>query len=202
LGQSANLWGTHQSRSRGFSMVELAVSLCIMMVLTGIALPSFMRSFRTYQLNDSATRVSDVLKFTRFEAVRRNRPANFQMKQSGNDWQVWADSDNDGVLDSTEKQILITGFVTLLPAGGSPGPPDPGSITATLGGSPGLTTISGANGIVTFDARGAVSPFAADVLYLGNNTYPEYGYRAVILLPSGATQIWSAPAAGPWRRMG
>jgi hypothetical protein len=30
----------------------------------------------------------------------------------------------------------------------------------------------------------------------------DFGYRAVILLPSGATQIWTAPAGGPWQRVG
>jgi len=56
----------------GFSMVELTVSMTVLMILTAIAIPSLMRSFRTYQLNDVAARLSDILKFTRFEAVRRN----------------------------------------------------------------------------------------------------------------------------------
>jgi hypothetical protein len=62
--------------------------------------------------------------------------------------------------------------------------------------------MSGAAGTITFDARGAVSPLAADIFYLGSATNPEFGYRAVILLPSGATQIWSAPNGGTWQRIG
>ena len=59
---------TRRSRIAGFSMVELAVSLTVLLILTAIAIPSLMRSFRTYQLNDAAARLSDMLKFTRFEA--------------------------------------------------------------------------------------------------------------------------------------
>src|SRR5713226_437158 len=63
---------TRGSPIGGFSMVELAVSMTVLLILTAIAIPSLMRSIRAYQLNDAAGRLSDMLKFTRFEAVRRN----------------------------------------------------------------------------------------------------------------------------------
>ena len=200
---------TRRSRIAGFSMVEMAVSLTVLMILTAIAIPSLMRSFRTYQLNDAAARLSDMLKFTRFEAVRRNSLEYFKINNpSGTGWVVWTTSSGSNTSPLvTEKQLLITGIVTLLPAGGSPGPPSSSSITAVLClvASPcpvtTLTTLSGANNSVSFDARGAVSPLAADVFYLGSATNPEFGYRAVILLPSGATQIWTAPAGGTWQRL-
>jgi len=189
---------THRGRSRGFSIVELVVSLCVMLILTAIAIPSLMQSFRTYQLNDAAARLSDLFKFTRFEAVRRNTAVTLRIQQSGLNWIAWTDSNNNGTVDPTEKQVMITGFATLLPSGGLP---SLGSITPKLGPVTTLTVISGSNTAVSFDARGAVTPLAADVLYVGSTTNPEYGYRAVILLPSGATQIWTAPAAGPWQRL-
>jgi Tfp pilus assembly protein PilE len=196
-----------RSRIAGYSMVELAVSLAVLLILTAIAIPSLTRSIRTYQLNDAAARLSDMLKFTRFEAVRRNTAVTLRIRRNGNDWSVWTDSNNNGNADPTDKQILISGFATLLRAGGSPGPPNSASITAVLcqaaSSCPAatLTTLSGANNSVSFDARGAVSPLAADVLYLGSPTNPGFGYRAVVLLPSGATQIWTAPARGPWQRL-
>ena len=200
LGRSATFSGTHRSRSRGFSMVELAVSMTVLLILTAIAIPSLMRSFRTYQLNDAAARLSDQLKFTRFEAVRRNTPVAMRINNpSGNDWNAWTDSDGDGVKDPTEKQILISGFVSLLPATGLPSTT---SITATLGGAGTPTTVYGSPVNITFDSRGAVSSLTADILYLGSTTNPEFGYRAVVLLPSGAVQIWTAPAGGTWQRIG
>ncbi len=200
--RSATRSRTRRSRIGGFSMVELAVSLAVLMVLTAIAIPSLMHSFRTYQLNDTAARLSDMLKFTRFEAVRKNKAVPFQLAQLGNDWIAWADPDNDGVPDPIEKQVRISGFVTLLPGGG---PPVPTAITNAVGA---LTATPASPGPLQFDARGAVRVSGTltsnvYVFYVGGAANPdEFGYRAVILLPSGATQIWTAPAGGPWKRTG
>ncbi len=194
--------GTPASRMAGFSMVELAVSLAILLILTAIAIPSLMRSFRTYQLNDAASRLADLLKFTRFEAVRRNTPINFLMQASGTGWLIGTDSNKNGSIDPTDKQQLIAGFATLLPSGVAPSPT---AITAALGGAT-LTTLSGSAGSVTFDSRGAIRVGGVissnvDVFYIGNATDPEFGYRAVVLLPSGTTQIWTAPGGGPWQQI-
>jgi hypothetical protein len=200
LSRSAPISRTRRSRIGGFSTVELAVSMTVLLILTAIAIPTLMRSFRTYQLNDAAARLSDMLKFTRFEAVRRNKQINFLTQASGAGWLVGTDLDGSGTIDATEKQQLISGVVTLLPAGA---PPNASSILAKLGATSGLdASKSGAAGSITFDARGAVSGLAAYVFYVGSATNPEFGYRAVILLPSGATQIWTAPSGGPWQRVG
>jgi hypothetical protein len=71
-----------------------------------------------------------------------------------------------------------------------------------LGGAS-LTTKSGSNGSVTFDARGAIRVGGAVsasvfIFYLGSTTDPQFGYRAVVLLPTGSTQVWTAPAGGTW----
>lgn len=196
----ANHPGTHPRRSRGFSMLELVVSVGIILILTAVAVPTLTQSLRNYQLNDAAARLSDILKFTRFEAIRRNKRVDFCILQNGTAWNVWADPDQDGVMDPPERQSLIAGFVTLLPPGG---PPSQASITATLGPVAALdASRSGANGTITFDARGAVvPPNAAYILYLGSAANPQYGFRAVILLPSGSTQVWSAAQGGTWIRI-
>ena len=189
-------------------MVELVVSICVMLVLTALAIPSLMRSMRAYQLNSAAASVSDMLKFTRFEAVRRNTQINLQLTQSGSSWLVWTDSfgaGNGGPINKLDKQQTIAGYPTLLPSGVAP---TPSAISAALGGAT-LNTLTGANGSVTFDARGAVRPAIGAALavnpyvfYVGNANDADSGYRAVILLPSGSTQIWTAPSGGPWRRVG
>jgi prepilin-type N-terminal cleavage/methylation domain-containing protein len=201
--KSATRSSTHRSHSRGFSMVELVVSLCVLLILTAIAIPSLMRSFRTYQLNDAAARLSDMLKFTRFEAVRRNKQVCFVMQQSGSTWVLGTDSSpNCGTtFDVNGKQQVIAGFATIL----SSGAPSPTAITAALGGAA-LNPLSGSPVSVTFDARGAIRvggnvSASVFVFYLGNVGDPEFGYRAVILLPSGSTQIWTAPAGGTWQQV-
>jgi type IV fimbrial biogenesis protein FimT len=186
-------------------LVELVMSICVMLILTALAIPSLMRSMRTYQLNSAAASVSDMLKFTRFEAVRRNRQINFLMQANGTGWFVGTDSNNSGALDPTEKQQAIAGYATLLPSGTAP---PPSAISAALGGAT-PTPLYGSGTTVTFDARGAIrqglgGPLSNNVyiFYIGNTTDPDSGYRAVVLLPSGGTQIWTAPSGGPWRQVG
>jgi type II secretory pathway pseudopilin PulG len=201
LDKSATISRTRRSRIGGFSMVEMAVSLTVLLILTAIAIPSLMRSFRTYQLNDAAARLSDMLKFTRFEAVRRNKPVCFLMQQDPTGaWIFGTDSTCNNTFDTNGQQQIIVGFASILPAGA---PPSSASILANLGATSSLdASKSGAASSLKFDSRGAVSPLAAYVLYVGSATNPEFGYRAVILLPSGATQIWTAPSGGVWKRVG
>jgi type II secretory pathway pseudopilin PulG len=206
--KSATRSGILRRATAGFSVVELVMSICVMLILTALAIPSLMRSMRAYQLNSAAASVSDMLKFTRFEAVRRNTQINLQFTQNGPSWNVWTDSfvaGNGGPIDPRDKQQVIGGYPTLLPSGTAP---PPGAISAALGGTTPIP-LSGNNCSVTFDARGAVrqaiggalagSPY---VFYVGNANDTDSGYRAVVLLPSGSTQTWTAPAGGPWRRVG
>jgi type II secretory pathway pseudopilin PulG len=202
LYKSAPISRTHRSRIGGFSMVELAISMTVLLILTAIAIPSLMRSFRTYQLNDAASRLSDMLKFTRFEAVRRNTQVSFLMQTSGTGWVIGVDSNGNAAIDLREKQEVIAGFATLLSSGVAP---SPSAITAALGGAA-LTTLSGSTGSVTFDARGAIRVGGnvssnVDVFYIGSLSDPEFGFRAVILLPSGSTQIWTATSGGTWQQI-
>ena len=114
-------------------------------------------------------------------------------------------SNSSTVFDPNGKQDYIGGFATLLPAGVAPAP---SAITTALGVTA-LTTLSGGNSSITFDNRGAIRTaigasvsYSVFVIYIGSANDPDPGYRAVILLPSGTTQIWSAPSGGPWLRMG
>src|SRR5712664_3129140 len=110
--KSAPTSRTRRSRIAGFNMVELAVSMTVLLILTAIAIPSLMRSFRTYQLNDAAARLSDMLKFTRFEAVRRNKRVCFLMQQNSTTgaWTLGTDSNCSATFDTNGKQQVIRGF--------------------------------------------------------------------------------------------
>lgn len=203
LGRSHKYSRARRSYSSGFSIVELAVSLTVLLILTAIAIPSLMYSFRTYQLNDAATRVSDMLKFTRYEAVRRNTQECFLIQQSSPNWFLGTDSTCTGTLDTNGRQQVITGFASLL----SSGMPSPSAISTALGGAT-PTTKYGTSISITFDSRGAVRVSKSGALasnayafYIGSTTDSEFGYRAVVLVPSGNIQIWTAPAGGPWQQV-
>jgi len=89
-----------------------------------------MRSFRTYQLNDAAARLSDMLKFTRFESGTPEQASQIP-DANERDWLARrTDSNGNGTIDATDKQQLIASFATLLPSGVAPSPT---AITTALG---------------------------------------------------------------------
>jgi len=188
--------------TRGVSLLELVVSVAIILVISGMAIPAITRTLKSYQLNDAANQLAGILKFTRFEAIRRNTPIRCINSQAGAfaPANVWSDNDGDSIEESTEKQILLGSNATLVASGTVP---STGGL-ATAAGIPVLTAISPASDAVKFDQRGAVVavPSAVYVFYLGNPSDPS-GYRAVIVLPSGSVQVWTYAGGGGsiWQRI-
>lgn len=189
---------------RGFSMVELVIVLAVIMVITAVSLPYFFQAFGTYQLNDAATQVAGILKFTRFQAIRTNAPVSMQIRQitsPRSQTNIWTDLNGDGVEQATEKQVLLDDNIVLDP---STVPPNTAGLAASVGVAT-LTPVpfSATSGAITFDQRGAVTPASVGVLYVGNAAQATYGYRAVILFPSGSVQIWTADktASAGWQQL-
>ena len=186
---------------RGFTLVELVVGISIAMIISAVAIPSLVKSFQVYQLNDGANQLGGILKFTRFEAIRRNSAVNCLNTQAtaSGPANFWADNNGDGVEQPTETQILLGTKATLVPAGAVPG----AAALATQVGVDVLTPVSPSNGSIGFDQRGAVQPPAVYVYYVGNSGNPGAGFRAVVLLPSGSVQIWtySPTAANSWQQV-
>ncbi len=186
-------------RMKGFTMVELAVVMAVVMIIMGMALPYFMQAYRLYELNDTATKVASLVKFTRYEAIRRNTPISARLLQTSTSPVVeifWTDSNGDSVLQDTETQILLSGNVNLVAAGTVPGT---AALAAAVGAGT-LTSPSISSSSIQFDERGAVNPAAVNVFYVGNAAFPNLGNRAIILLPSGSVQTWTGDAAGNWRQ--
>lgn len=186
---------------RGVSLIETLIVMAIASAMLAIATPSFLQSYRGYQLDNAASQVAGILKATRFQAIRLNTQINFIIASAGGQTRIWGDSNvpvNDGIEQTSEPQILLGGNVNLVAAGVVP---NTAGLAAAIG-VPVLTATSPVNGVDTFDGRGAANPAAPGVfvLYVGNTTLPAVGYRAVVLMPSGSIQIWSVDSSGAWRQ--
>jgi hypothetical protein len=178
-------------------MMEALVVLAVILVTSAITTPSFIRAYQYYQVSDAGTRMANVIKYTRYEAIRRNTPVNYVIgPRAPFGTIVWTDSNGDGVADNTERQMIFSGTVNLLAPGTVPN--QAGLIVAANLGP--LVPLSNTNAIVQFDQRGAVNPppAGAMVSYVGYPGEAGAGYRAVILLPSGSMQLWKADASGTW----
>jgi len=194
--------------ARGFSLVELLVSVFILVVLAAISVPTLLQAYRSYQLSDAASKLSGMMKTTRFSAIRKNTWIVCYVQQNGSTWTVWADMDKDGNVETTEPQILITGLVQMLDAGSVP--PPAAIVTAVGAASPAINVLSPGNAPVGFDQRGArlfgqppnfPDAPAVNIFYLGNPAIDDLGFRAIVLLPSGTVQVWRAGVGGPWTRV-
>ena len=62
---------TLASSSRGFTLVELMVTIAILAILATIGLPSFQRLIADYRVSAQANSVQGLLQFARSEAVKR-----------------------------------------------------------------------------------------------------------------------------------
>jgi type IV fimbrial biogenesis protein FimT len=189
-------------REAAFSLTELVVALAIALILAGIGLPSFLRAYHTYQLTNAAQQVADILRLTRYEAIRLNTQVNCLIQTSTSDstmTNVWADSNRNNAIDPGEKTVLLQSFGNLVSAGAVSGA-SALPAAANLGVTP--VNPSSTNGSVSFDARGAVIPTGTvSVLYVANTNIPDPGYRAVILLPAGSIQIWTSDGSGNWQQL-
>jgi Tfp pilus assembly protein FimT len=182
-----------KSQMRGYSIVELLVSMGIIMTLSAFAVPSLVRTYRNYQIDDTATQVAGQLKFTRYEAIRRNNVISCVDTTQNGYLTMFTDNNNDGIAQASERQIVLSGIATLVT---SSTVPSSGSLAAVANVSA-VTTISPTNGTITFDGRGAKSTAGVSVYWVGNATY---GWRAVTVMPSGSVQVWSY-ATGTWTQL-
>jgi prepilin-type N-terminal cleavage/methylation domain-containing protein len=184
---------------RGFSLTELIVALAVAMILMAIGLPAFLRAYRTYELNNAARQVSDILRLTRYEAIRLNTGVQCVVRATGSNppsTNMWVDTTPNATLDATEKMILLGSAGNLVDGSSVPGT---SALFAAAVGSMSTTSPSPSSSGVWFDARGAVvPPLAVTVYYLGSAVEPDAGYRAVLLMPAGSSQVWTSDASGNW----
>jgi len=72
-------------RVSGFSLTELVVAMAVAMILMAVALPAFLRAYHSYQLNNAATQVADIVRLTRYEAIRLNKTVNCVIRPDATD---------------------------------------------------------------------------------------------------------------------
>lgn len=190
-------------RQAGFSLTEIVVALAVAVILLAVSLPIFLRAYHSYQLSSAARQLADILRLTRYEAIRLNKQVNCVTQPFSGD----ASMTSASMTDSTGNPLTGIGAATvlfgisgnLINQGGVPAVSS--MLTASNIGSmptqswPTVTTVS-------FDARGAViPPTNVNVFYLASSVAPDAGYRAVLLMPAGSIQIWSGDSTGNWEEL-
>ena len=179
--------------------------LAVGLILMGVAMPYFLRAYRSYQLNDAATQVADILRLTRYEAIRLNKPISCVFQPSASDSTMTqaslTDAANNPLTGISARMILLNAGGNLVDAGSVPGASAlPSPSAANLGGTVPVA-VPPAGATLTFDARGALNSGNVEVFYLNSLNAPEAGFRAVLLMPAGSIQIWTGDSSGNWQQM-
>jgi prepilin-type N-terminal cleavage/methylation domain-containing protein len=188
-----------KNQQRGYSIVELLISLSVISILSALAAPSLVRTYRTYQMDDVANQVASQIKFVRYEAIRRNFPIQCLNNPQGAQglltiFGVDPKAPNNNVQANEKQMVFPANAIATLAAAGAV--PNSGSLAAVVNAGT-LTTVAPTNGTITFDGRGAkTAPAGVSVYWVGN---AAYGWRAVTVMPSGSVQVWSS-ATGAWKQ--
>jgi prepilin-type N-terminal cleavage/methylation domain-containing protein len=184
------------SKHKGFSLVEMMMTLAIGLVLASVALPMIVGAVQNYRLNSVAQQTANLIDMTRYTAVRRNTVVSFRTTTQGPNTVFYVDLKGNSVLDAMDPLVVIPTDMQI--ANGQPLTP--------AANSTGLSQTQDFSTQITFDYRGTVyfqggGAMSAYFLALGYTNQAQYGTRAVTVTPMGQTKTWTAPAGGTWSGM-
>ena len=88
---------SERSGQRGFTLIELMITLVVLAIFLSIAAPSFTRLMEKSRVTSEANNFIGLFQIARAEAVRHNKPVSVRT-QTGwrNDVQVYLDADSSG----------------------------------------------------------------------------------------------------------
>lgn len=104
------------TRQKGFTLIELAVTLAVVAILVALGLPSFQGALRSNRVTSTSNELLTAFTLARSEAVRSTRGAGVCASINGtacggtwNDgWLVWVDTNTNGALDAGENVVRFT----------------------------------------------------------------------------------------------
>jgi len=201
------------SSKAGFSLTELAVVVAIIMVVTGVSLPSISRTVDNAKLTSAAQQLASMYRAGRIQATQDNSYYLLPVFNGIQGSQICLDLDGDGVCSATEPQAAMPSRVRLSNNGI---PLEPSA--ATLGFT--TSNLTKTESSINYGQQGTFepglawnalglpcsrpsstspcSPGMAWIQYLQlRRTGVEVLYAAVTVSPTGTVHIWHY-SAGSW----
>ena len=155
---------------RGFTLIELMVTIAVAATLMAIAFPSFKSSMQSNEVSTATNELLASFALARSEAIRSNAGAGICASADGascgadwnSGWLVWTDTNSDGLITAGEPIIRYSQARA-------------------------KTTITGPAAAIVFDSRGRATGGAHNVdLKPSDGAYPE---RCLSMNVTGQTSV-------------
>jgi type IV fimbrial biogenesis protein FimT len=90
----------HEQNARGFTIIELMITIAIAAIVLMLAVPSFTRAIDQAKFTSASNELITAMNFARNEAMRRSRPVSVRMNAGGwiDGWTAFIDPDRNGVI--------------------------------------------------------------------------------------------------------
>ncbi|MEO6934009.1 MAG: GspH/FimT family pseudopilin [Collimonas sp.] len=172
------------SEIRGFSLIELMVTIAVAAILMGVAIPSFTTWIQNTKIRSTAETLQNGIRLAKIEAVRRSRLVDFRLTSlnpekdaitsaSGTNWYV---QQHSALLDSDTSDANYNLYVQ-----GSSVTAANVTVTLSPATSPGVATL-------TFNSLGRLENAGAAV-YAVDIDIPKGSYRKLRVLVTQSGQI-------------
>ncbi|MBQ0712212.1 MAG: GspH/FimT family pseudopilin [Porticoccus sp.] len=107
------------NRKKGFTLVELLITIALVAVISALAIPSFQTLIKKHKISLEAQRVLTTLHFTRMEAIKRNSLVSLCPSSDGlacspdlswmDGWIVFSDRGKRGEIDHDLDRVIRIG---------------------------------------------------------------------------------------------
>jgi len=182
---------------RGFSLLEMMAVVAILLILGAMASPSLMRAIRRYRLESSTRQIADILKRTRYEAMRRNQriATAYQAPSGARGAELGIDFNMNGTLDAGEPRAQMPPNLWIYEWSFGPYWVSWPDYTNTMLGT---TLTFGPDG-TALEQSGGSWQLASNIPSVYLYTWPDWGdYYVVTVTPAGNVKAWKYSMAPPW----
>ncbi len=93
-------------RNRGFTLIDLIVTLSVVSILITIGLPSLSAQIQQTRVKTATFALQEAISLTRTQAVSSNKRATIRKQNEWeNGWEIFIDKDNDGIRYGNESIV-------------------------------------------------------------------------------------------------
>jgi type IV fimbrial biogenesis protein FimT len=103
-------------RVRGFTLVELMITIMVFGIIMGLAVPSMQQMVVNNRLSTQTNNFVGALQYARSEALKRRTPVALRPTSGTTDWaqgwSIWVDPNNLGTEDAGEVVLKVEGAIS------------------------------------------------------------------------------------------